>query len=72
MYIHFVGRGDEVEVAKGIREALALTNSSLVSAASEPETKPEIATEIERIIGYEGGMGGGVSFTSPCPGTTST
>ena len=60
MYIHFVGRGDEVEMAKGIREALALTKSPLVSTASGPETKPEIATEIERIIGYQGSMGGDV------------
>ncbi len=60
MYIHFVGRGDEVEMAKGIREGLALTKSPLVSTASGPETKPEIATEIERIIGYQGSMGGDV------------
>ncbi len=36
-----------------IKPALALI-------ASEPETKPEIATEIERIIGYRGSMGGDV------------
>ncbi len=60
MYIHFVGRGDEVAMAKGIREALALTKTPLVSTPSAPETKPELAKEIERIIGYEGAMGGGV------------
>ena len=60
MYIHFVGRGDEVEMAKGLRDALALTKTPLVSAASKPETKPEIATEIEQIIGYSGSMGGDV------------
>jgi Domain of Unknown Function (DUF1259) len=60
MYIHFVGRGDEVELAKGVREALALTKSPLGATASAPETKPEIATEIERIIGYQGSMGGDV------------
>ena len=60
MYIHFVGSGNEVEMAKGIREALALTKSPLVSTPSGPETKPELAKEIERIIGHEGGMGGGV------------
>src|SRR5262249_15578476 len=60
MYIHFEGRGDEVEMAKGIREALALTKSPLVSTASGPETKPEIASEIERIIGHQGSMGGDV------------
>ena len=63
MYIHFVGRGDEVEMAKGIREALAVTTTPLGSTGSTPsgpETKPELAKEIERIIGYEGSMGGGV------------
>jgi biotin operon repressor len=61
MYIHFVGRGDEVEMAKGIREAIGLTKTPLTAAPpSAPETKPELAREIERIIGYEGNMGGGV------------
>jgi uncharacterized protein DUF1259 len=60
MYIHFVGRGNEVEMANGIREALALTKSPLASTPSRPETKPELANEIERIIGYEGSMGGDV------------
>jgi len=60
IFIHFVGRGDEVELAKGVREALELTKSPLVSAASGPETKPQIATEIEKIIGYQGAMGGDV------------
>jgi len=60
IYIHFVGSGNEAEMAKAIRDAVALTKSPLVSAASEPETKPEIATEIERIIGYRGSMGGDV------------
>jgi hypothetical protein len=60
MYIHFVGRGNEVEMAKGIWEALAITKSPLVSTPASPEAKPELAKEIERIIGYEGSMGGGV------------
>ena len=60
MYIHFVGRGNEVEMAKGIWEALALTKSPLVSTPASPEAKPELAKDIERIIGYEGSMGGGV------------
>src|SRR5262249_36190949 len=60
MFIHFVGRGDEVELAKGLREALALTKSPLGTTPAAPETKPEIATEIERMIGYQGTMGGDV------------
>jgi hypothetical protein len=60
MYIHFVGHGDEVEMAKGIRQALELTKAPLIPTASGPETKPEIAAEIEEIIGYSGSMGGDV------------
>ena len=60
MYIHFDGRGDEVDMAKGIRAALALTKSLLVSTVSAPETQPEIASEIEKIIGHKGNIGGGV------------
>jgi len=60
MYIHFVGRGDEVEMAKGIREALAVTKTPLYPITSGPETKPDLAHEIEGIIGYPGSMGGGV------------
>ncbi len=60
MFIHFVGRGDEVELARGIREAIELTKSPLVSPRSGPETKPQIATDIEKIIGYQGSMGGDV------------
>jgi len=60
MYIHFVGRGDEVEMAKGVREALAVTKTPLYPITSGPETKPDLAKEIEGIIGYPGSMGGGV------------
>jgi hypothetical protein len=60
MYIHFVGRGDEVEMAKGIREALAVTKTPLYPITSGPETKPDLAKEIEGIVGYPGSMGGGV------------
>jgi len=60
MYIHFVGRGDEVGMAKGIREALAVTKTPLHPITSGPENKPDLAKEIEGIIGYPGSMGGGV------------
>ncbi len=60
MYIPFVGRGDERALAKGIRDALALTKTPLMATPSGPEAKPELAKELERIIGYDGGMGGGV------------
>jgi hypothetical protein len=61
MYIHFMGRGNEVEMAKGLREALALTGTPLESSRPAPaEAKPDVAKQIEKIIGYEGSMGGGV------------
>ena len=60
MYIHFVGRGDEVEMAKVIRQALAVTKTPLGSTPAGPEIKPNLAKEIEEIIGYQGSMGGGV------------
>ena len=40
MFIHFVGRGDEVELAKAIREALTLTTTPLASTASAPRRNP--------------------------------
>jgi hypothetical protein len=60
MYIHFVGRGDEVGMAKVIREALAVTTTPLAPTPSSAEPKPDLTKEIERIIGYQGNMGGGV------------
>jgi hypothetical protein len=60
MYIHFTGRGDEVTMATGLREALALTKTPMVATPSSSEAKPELARQIERIVGYEGAMGGGV------------
>jgi hypothetical protein len=61
MYIHFMGRGDEVKMAKGLREALALTKTPLESSPAGPaEAKPKLASQIEEIMGYEGTMGGGV------------
>jgi len=60
MFIHFVGRGDELDLAKGIRDALALTKTPLTATPASPEAKPELAKEIERLIGYDGNMGGGV------------
>jgi len=60
MYIHFVGRGDEVEMANGIREALAVTKTPLYPITSGPETKPDLAGEVAGIIRYLRSMAGGV------------
>jgi hypothetical protein len=60
MYIHFTGYGNEVEMAKGLREALALTKTPLKTTPAGTESKPAVAKEIEKILGYEGSMSGGV------------
>jgi hypothetical protein len=63
MYIHFTGRGDEVAMAQALRDALALTKTPLdapPSSSSPPESKPELAGKIEKIIGVAGSMSGGV------------
>jgi uncharacterized protein DUF1259 len=60
-FIHFAGYGDEVVMAAALKEALELTKTPPAAAPSAaPEAKPELAGEIERIIGYQGVMGGGV------------
>lgn len=60
MYIHFIGYGNEVEMAKGLREALALTKTPLKTKPASNESKPAVAKKIEEIFGYEGSMSGGV------------
>ena len=60
LYIHFMGHGNEVEMAKGLRQALDVTKTPKAFKPGGPETKPDIAGQIEQIIGYKGNMGGGV------------
>jgi biotin operon repressor len=60
MYIHFMGHGDEVAMAKGIRQALLLTKTPFEARTAAPQQKPTVAAEIEKIIGREGNMGDGV------------
>lgn len=61
MYIHFMGHGDAAAMAKGIREALTATRTPLQAQPAAPaETKPETAERIEKVLGHEGKMGGGV------------
>ena len=60
MYLHFVGYGNEVEMAKGLREALALTDTPSKTEPAGAESKPGVAKQIEEILGSEGSMSGGV------------
>ncbi len=60
IYVHFMGYGNEVDLAKGLKEALALTGTPLKSEAASPEVKSEMARQIENVLGYEGNMVSGV------------
>lgn len=60
MYIHFMGHGSEVELAKTLRQALALTKTPTQSKPAEASAKPETAKKIEQVIGREGTMEGRV------------
>jgi hypothetical protein len=71
MYIHFVARGDEVEIAKGIREALALTKSHSLQRLRAQRQNPNLPRRssgslVTRALWEE------ASSTSPCPAMTST
>lgn len=60
-YIHFMGCGGEVELAKRLREALALTRTPLQPGPSGPvEAKTVLDEQIEQIIGFKGSVSGGV------------
>jgi hypothetical protein len=56
IYIHFVGYGNEVDMAKGLKEALVLTGMPFTSAAASTEAKSDTARKIEEILGYQGTM----------------
>lgn len=60
MYIHFMGRGGEIALAKTLRRALALTKTPRQPVPAAPADKPETARKIEQIIGREGAMEGRV------------
>lgn len=59
-YIHFLGHGNEVDMAKGLKEALSLTGTPQKSVAATAEEKPDTAKKIEEVLGYQGTMKNGV------------
>jgi len=60
-YIHFMGHGDDTALAKGLREALALTKTPMKPQPPAPAEKtPAVAEQIEDILGAKGAMSGGV------------
>ncbi len=60
VYIHFLGHGNEVNLAKGLKEALKVTGTPLTSVAAGTEEKSETAKKIEEILGFHGSMKNGV------------
>jgi hypothetical protein len=60
-YVHFLGHGNEVDLARGLKEALALTGTPVKSSpAAGQEMKSDTAKKIEEVLGHQGSMGGGV------------
>jgi len=60
IYVHFMGYGNEVTLAVGLKAALTLTGTPQKSEAASPEVKSETARQIEKVLGYEGNMVSGV------------
>jgi hypothetical protein len=60
LYVHFMGHGNEVELARSLRQALDLTKTPKEGPPRGPEAKPDTAVQIEQIIGHTGNMAGGV------------
>jgi hypothetical protein len=60
-YVHFMGYGNEVELAKGLKEALSLTGTPIKSSsAASAEMKTDVAKKIEEVLGRQGNMSGGI------------
>ena len=68
MYMHIVGHGDGVKMAKGIHDALALTKTPAASGSAR-STEQSIgidSAQIDSILGYKGKVNGGIlQFSVP-------
>lgn len=72
MYMHYMGRGDAVELAEGIRQALSTSGTPLdqtnpggtPQGSATPVTELDVA-QLERVLGYSGRVanGGIVGFS---------
>jgi hypothetical protein len=69
MYMHYEGRGDAVQLAKGLHTALSASATPLASGpAPSPSTGPALDSKrIEQVLGRQGrDIGGGVfQLTAP-------
>jgi Domain of Unknown Function (DUF1259) len=63
MYMHIASHGDPVQMAKAIREALALTKTPAPDASPAAQPPSELGfdqKQIEQIIGHSGKVNGGI------------
>ena len=63
MYMHIASHGDPVQMAKAIREALALTKTPAPDANPAAQTPSELGfdqKQVEQIIGHTGKINGGI------------
>src|SRR5215204_2802712 len=69
MYMHFMGHGDAVQLAQGLRQALAASGTPLGSASATPSSTPSgmDTAEIETILGRPGRSLGNEVFQVAIP-----
>jgi hypothetical protein len=63
MYMHIASHGDAVQIAKAIREALALTKTPAPDASPAAQSSSELGfdqKQVEQIIGHSGKVNGGI------------
>ncbi len=69
MYMHFDGHGDAVQLARTLRDALALTKTPMGPLPAPPATPPAIdlpTADLDRIIGRPGKIASGTyQFAAP-------
>jgi hypothetical protein len=63
LYMHISSQGDAVQMAKAIRDALALTHTPSPEGAAAPSTTSELGfdqKQVEQALGHSGKVNGGV------------
>jgi hypothetical protein len=61
MYVHFIGHGDVVKLARTLRGALEKTKTPMAPPAPPPSTSVDLPTaDLDRILGASGKAAGGV------------
>ncbi len=66
MYVHFFGRGDAAQIARGLKAALSATQTPLTETGAGGEAGLSEADRIQQILGLKGTVKGGLlSLSSP-------